>query len=212
MESKKGEKREAGRKEEERDGREGKGGRKGRHLAEESKFTKRKLTKVHCKPMAPYPARLGTDHQLSQSSGAGAGRTLQKAEQRQRMAAGGRMQKGTGSLTGGWVCLGGLRRGSPRGDSQARHRDKYGQEHAWGSPAGEGQGHRGCGPEVWMLLRRPKQERLAQADKPRPDSESSGNKWDPGQDGTGSRGRGSASEGVGWGQEPDQEMKDRKVT
>lgn len=72
------------------------GGRGGRHLAEEPKFTERKVTEVHYKPTTPYPARLGTDHQLSQSAGAGAGRTLQKAEQRQRMAAGGRCKGGLG--------------------------------------------------------------------------------------------------------------------
>lgn len=40
-----------------RGGRDG-GGRKDRHLAEESKSIKRKVTKVHAKPTDPYPAVL----------------------------------------------------------------------------------------------------------------------------------------------------------
>jgi len=141
MERKKGEKRE---------------GRKGRHLAEESKFTKRKVTKVHSKPLAPHPAVLSTDHQLSRRSGAGAGRTHQKEEQRQGMAAGGRMQSGD------WVPhwrLGMFGRRKERapleGTAKQRAETSTGKNRL-GSPEGGGQGHWGHGPEVWMLLMGPK--------------------------------------------------------
>lgn len=116
------------------------------HLDEESKFTERKAASS-VKAHGSRPSRA----QTALTTSSNRGQRLKTAEHK----------GGTWCLPPGWVCFVEGKRDSTGGGGEMA---KQGAE--TGKGAGE-HNSSGRGPEVWILLTRPKQESLASADKPR---------------------------------------------